>query len=397
MVFRKIFGKNIRPWQVALIGCGSFVGLLMIWLPLQIYFDVTAGLKTHKELWGGQYIVINKGISVFNTIGLSKAAFSSNEIDELKKQKGVKKVAVFSSNNFRAMASAGLGDGGPGLVTEIFFEAVPNNFIDQLPMGWDWREGEKEISVIVPSDYLSLYNFGFAPGQGLPQISQGMAKSVQFDIYISTPRGEIKYKGRIAGFSDRINTILVPQTFLDFANAHYATKEAKPPSRVIVETDDAGAVATYLDKVGYETNQEALKGGKVQSISRTVMKVSLIFGGFIVLLSLGSFLQFSDLLIARSDYEIQTLSYLGYTYQRISGIIFRQVFILIIISMLLAAVAGILIRHFLIPYFAGIIENPSGWPDVRAIGVLIAMVVIYLGISYLNVLRQAKTLAKAKG
>ena len=392
----KIFRKNISKWQVVLIGFGSFTGLLMIWLPLQIYFDINKALHSQKDLFGGQYLVINKGVSLLNTMGMP-SSFSADEIEALKKQPGVKSAGVFTPNNFKAMAGAGLGPGGPQLLTEVFFEAVPDRFIDELPPNWHWSEGDPEIPVMVPSDYLSLYNFGFAPGQGLPQISQNTAKLVSFSVFITVGNKQVTMKGRIAGFSDRINTILAPQSFIDYGNAHFGNGEQRPPSRVIIETTDAQAVATYLEKMGYETNKEALHSDKVESIARAIMQIALAFGGLIVILSMGSFLQFSDLLIARSDFEIKTLSFLGYNYKRISGFLFTQVFGVIVIAMILAALAGIAVRYFLLQQLTSIITEPTTLPDYRAVVVLIVMVAVYLTGSYISILRQAKLQAAARG
>lgn len=51
-------------------------------------------------------------------------------------------------------------------------------------------------------------------------------------------RGEGKrqhFEGRIVGFSDRLNTILVPQQFMDWANQTFAPEKTVGFSRLIVE------------------------------------------------------------------------------------------------------------------------------------------------------------------
>lgn len=53
---------------------------------------------------------------------------------------------------------------------------------------------------------------------------------IQMDITLRGNGRVEQFKGQIAGFSNRLNTILVPQTFMDWANMSFAPgKVAHPP------------------------------------------------------------------------------------------------------------------------------------------------------------------------
>ena len=104
-------------------------------------------------------------MNFLSTLG-AKATFSAEEIGELQGLGPVQSIGSFSSNQFKVgAASAALG-----FYTELFFEAVPDEFLDVQPAGCFWESGKDEVPIILSRDYLALYNFGFAASQGLPKI-----------------------------------------------------------------------------------------------------------------------------------------------------------------------------------------------------------------------------------
>jgi len=48
--FSKIISGSIKPWQIALVGWSSFAGLLLLWVPLMFYFDITKALEEKQDL-----------------------------------------------------------------------------------------------------------------------------------------------------------------------------------------------------------------------------------------------------------------------------------------------------------------------------------------------------------
>jgi hypothetical protein len=390
MMFRKIFSKQMKRWQRILVLVSSFVGLLLIWISLALYFDISKALSETERLFGDQYLVLNKRVSVFGALGMGRSGFSIEEIKSVEELKGVTDVGEFVSNRFRANAIADFGDMGPLLKTELFFESVPDRFLDTKPAGWKWRPSDPDVPIIVPSDYLALYNFGFAPGQDLPQISESVAKMSAFKISIETPTGPQIFNARIGGFSDRINTILAPLSFLEYANEQFGLGQREAPQRIIVASDDISALEKLMGEKGYETSDEKMQMGKEKLIAQRILSIGLVLGFFIVILSLGSFLQMTDLLIARSDQEIRTLGYLGYTYSQLSKKIFAQIIRVIAISFLLAFAGGIVLRWKLSAFLAVLVGEQNMIPSSLAIVILFAIVLSYAALVYWNILRQTK-------
>ena len=94
--------------------------------------------------------------------------------------------------------------------------------------------------MIVPNQFLDMYNFGFATSQDLPQLTQELVKSLPIEIRIKDVIGRVTYYGKVVGFSDRISSVLVPQPFMDWANKEYGTTVSSKASRVVIRTKDPG-------------------------------------------------------------------------------------------------------------------------------------------------------------
>lgn len=78
-------------------------------------------------------------------------------------------------------------------------------------------------------------------------------------------RGQVKtLKGRIVGFSNRLNTILVPEDFMNWANSTYGEEKEKSPSRLILEVNNPAdeRIAQYFQQQGYTTESDKLDAGK---------------------------------------------------------------------------------------------------------------------------------------
>ena len=91
----------------------------------------------------------------------------------------------------------------------MFFESVPDEFVDIKLDKWHFDEATHTIPIIIPRNYLNLYNFGFAQSRSLPKLSEGLMSLIQMDIMMRGNGRVEQYKGNIVGFSNRLNTILV--------------------------------------------------------------------------------------------------------------------------------------------------------------------------------------------
>ena len=254
-----------------------------------------------------------------------RQGFTEEEIDALTGQPWIKRCAPFESSRFDASVSADFG--ASRFSTAIFFEAVPDDFFDSLPKGWDFNPSSPEVPIILPADYLAMYNLGFAPARGLPRLSEKMIMRIPVSVYISGEKGMATLRGRIAGFSNRLNTIAVPLGFLKWANQTYGSESAPAPSRLIAETvggKEADAEA-YFRKNGIDASGIS---GETSRLTTIVRGVTGVAGGAGCALCLLAFLIMSislRLLVQKNKDAINDLRRLGLPAGEIAGIYRRLV------------------------------------------------------------------------
>jgi hypothetical protein len=177
------------------------------------------------------------------------------------------------------------------------------------------------VPIIIPRNYLNLYNFGFAQSRGLPQISEGVINMVNLEVRISGGGRHDTYQGKIAGFSNRLNTILVPESFMAWANVHYGDGGVrKAPSRLIVEvhnpTDDR--IAQFFRERGYETEDDKLDAGKTTWFLKVVVGIVLSVGLLISVLSFYILMLSIYLLLQKNTTKLENLLLIGYGPNRVA-------------------------------------------------------------------------------
>ena len=323
----KLLRKNINTWQLAGFLVANLLGGLIMLLAFQAYRDFEQFMNNQGGNTTNNYVVISKPVSAINTLGnlfgMKAPSFSEHEIEELKAHPAVADVGMFTAATFNVSGHFSLASIRVG--TELFMESVPNRFIDVdfEMLGIDWKAdlGGGFLPVIVPRSYLNIYNFGFASTKGAPQLSDGVISSLPIEIRIRDKyRNIISYDARIVGFTDRLNTILVPDEFLQSANAAYSTKAEKRPSRLIVESSpsaDSHQLLDYFSERGYmiEGNADTLK---MKSFVYGLLIVVMLIGTIISLLAFLLLMISILLLIEKNKEKFINLHSLGYSIRQIS-------------------------------------------------------------------------------
>ena len=94
-------------------------------------------------------------------------------------------------------------------------------------------------------------------------------------------------EGRIVGFSNRLNTIIVPESFMQWSNEKFGDGSAKQPSRLIVEVSKPGdvAIGEYMDAHGYEIGGDKADSGKASYFLNVTIGIVVAVGALISLLS----------------------------------------------------------------------------------------------------------------
>ena len=396
-MLRRILFKHQRPGQLLLAFTGALLGMFLFLFAFQMYSDINEILSRKSYLIGKDYIVMHKKVSALkNTLGGSKGYFSEKEIADIKAQPFVTKAAPFTVSTFHTWAVVNSNGAIPELKLEMFFEAIPDEFIDVELEDWHWEEGvDSIVPIIIPTEFLNLYNFGFAAQfQRLPQMSKGTISFFTLELHIG-PRGQREVlKGRIVGYSDRINTLLTPLPFIEYGNKYFGVTD-REPTRMIIETEDPASpeLARYMEDNDYEVNQEKLKSSKVNAVLNLAVPIVGFIAIVIVILSLIVFTLSFQLLIANTRDEIKLLLDLGYKRWTIIRY-FMGYFLLILIGVASFTLVGILVaKNWFVGYLdEREIEAPEGI-NVLVYVILPAFVLFFLLSNLVSVRQGIKKLS----
>lgn len=353
---RTLLWTQNRKTSVFLSSLVLLIGFSILVLSFGVYRTIQQTVSNDEELFSPDFVVINKKVSLLNTINIAKSGFSETEISDLKKQKFVQAIAPFMSNQFKIGAYTDATEELPGFYTELFFQSIPDKYLNIKDKKWKWEIGQTEIPIIFPGDYLKLYNFGFATSQGLPQVSAETIGRVSLKVKIQGKNGPELYSARIIGLTDKVNSILVPQSFMIWANKNFSQDSAiQNPSMILIEIANASdpGLFDYLQKHHYETNKERIKNSKTTVFLKILFSVVGLIGFIIISLSLIMFALSLEILILRSSKELKKLFLIGYHPKNLLPWYLKLVFIILLIINLLS----LLISYISIELFQSILAE----------------------------------------
>ena len=361
----------------------NLCGMVIVLFGIQFYNDVMPVFTQEDSFMKANYVVVSKQIGMGTTISGADTDFSEKEIAEVASQPFVQKVCGFSSTCYKVDARMGVS-GQPVLSSELFFESVPDDFVEMDKSQWGWKEGQKEVPVIVPRTYIDMYNFGYAQSHNAPKISQSVMGMIDFSIIIKGDGHEDTYKGRVVGFSSSLSCILVPQSFMDWSNGYYAPKDNVSHTRLLMQLTNAADknVESYLEEHGMEIEQDQMEQEKMAYFLRIVIGLVMIVGLVISALSFYILMLSIYLLVQKNAKKLENLLLIGYSPSKVARPYQLLTVSLNVIVLIIAMIVVIAVRT----YYMNIIADV--YPEL-ANGTLLPMIVmgiaLFLLVTILNV------------
>lgn len=310
----KLLRQHISVPQFAGFFFANLFGMLIVLFGYQFYSDIVPAFNTNDSFMKTDYLIISKKIGTGSTISGRSNTFSNSDIDDLARQKFTKKVARFTSTEYKVDAAMGVN--GVNIAnSELFLESVPDGFIDVPLKDWHYNPDDKTVPIILPRSYITMYNFGFAQSHSLPKISDGLMGMIDLDIFVNINRYHDHFKGRVIGFSYRLNTILVPQSFMDWSNGFYSPSGKSDPSRLILEVRNPANenIAKYMEKEGYEIQDNNLDAEKTTYFLRMIVSIVMAVGLVISILSFYILMLSIYLLVQKNSSKLENLLLIGYS------------------------------------------------------------------------------------
>lgn len=357
---------------------GLFLSFVLMLSCIQLYFNAN-DLLGKKNSDSNYWLTLSKTITPDNIGRKELLGFNKENIQEIEKWNGVKKVYPILSNDFKVSA-----DGGSFIpfYTDMYLEAIDNDAIDVQDLS-EFKVQENTIPIIISREYLNLYNYGFALNQGLPQITEEFAKKIEVNINLTLKEKNLKYKGRLVGLSDRIHSVLVPKSFLDSLNntQRKTADQAAVFSRILVKVNDASDqdLISKMNEKGYESNQESLRSAKIKGKLFLVLKAIACIGLFIFLLCIFMIINSIKIQFLEQKDEVSIKYSLGYSPKKMVNQISRKFSISIAITIVIC----LLLLSVLQYYFAQAAIANNMLSSTIAVELWSAIVIIPLAVYFI--------------
>ena len=389
----KLMRRHISMSQLAGFFFANLCGMVIVLLGIQFYQDVAPVFTEGDSFMKKDYLIVSKKVSTLGSFVGKSSTFSSSDIEEILDQPFTKEVGAFTPSQFKVSAGVGMEQIGLNMSTAMFFESVPDKYVDVNLDEWHFEPGQEVVPIIIPRNYLNLYNFGFAQSRSLPQLSEGVMNLINLEVRISGGGRQNSYKGKIAGFSNRLNTILVPESFMVWANANYSDgKSDKEPSRLIVEvgnpTDDR--IARFFKEHGYETEDDKLDAGKTTWFLKVVVGIVLAVGLLISILSFYILMLSIYLLLQKNSTKLENLLLIGYGPNRVA-LPYQILTIGLNACVLVLAIGVVLYVRTL--YMNVVVQMFPSLGEGNVWLMMLIGILLFLGVSFFNVVAVKKKVA----
>ena len=384
---------------MASLGC--LLGSCLLVLAVQLYQD--SKIIFGEQVVPSNFFTLNKKIQggALVNMGKGEKTFSEEELLQIDQMEGVMRRGGFTRNKFPLTLyiwPSGKVGLGAAAKTDLFFESIPDDFLDFVPENWHWDENSSIVPIIVPKFYLDLWNFGLAPARvEYPALSTEAATGMPIELFIGN-NSEITLEGRFIAFSKRINSVLVPKSFLDWANQKYGKPDAgqyffiwkdgavdgpprtldflqslpddqkktaqaspisspadrKPVPEILLGQEDVGdqhsriivqiegspskAFLAQLEEQNYEINREFPEQDLVKKITNTILLGMSVVGLLFSLSSIATFATSFRLIVSQASEPATNLLLLGFSTESLAKLFFYR-FVRIFILVFLPALA----------------------------------------------------------
>ncbi len=393
----KLLRQHISIPQFIGFFFANLFGMFIVLLGIQFYRDVVPVFTAEDSFMKSDYLIISKKIGAGTTISGRSSSFSKYNIAEVTHQDFIKKVGAFTGNDFKVTAQMGV-DGNNILNSEIFLQSIPDEFIDVPKTDWIFTEGSKEVPIILPRTYISMYNFGFAQSRSLPKISEGLMGMIDFNLNIRGNGKQDDFKGRVIGFSSRMSEIMVPDSFMKWANNYYAPDGEAAPNRLIVEVTNPAdeRIGKFLENREYEMDDEKLDAEKTTYFLRMVVTLVMLIGLVISILSFYILMLSIYLLVQKNSSKLQNLLLIGYRPSRVA-LPYQTLTVILNLSVLVIAwVALYMVRNYYMDIIYSLypqMQDGSMMPAIIFGIILFALVTI---VNYIAIQRKVMVLWRSR-
>tara|TARA_B100000508_G_C11465742_1_gene282298 strand:- start:4034 stop:5209 length:1176 start_codon:yes stop_codon:yes gene_type:complete len=343
-MLKKILFSYQNKTQLIVAMIGSFLGFTFLITSIHYLIRVNE-FGEGEEILGDNTMIVQKKVTSFNSMNLSKTDFSEREIDNIRKESFTAAVEPILSNSFGVSLQTD-SDLVPYFRSDVFVQSIDQEFIKIKSKNWKWKEGDEFVPIVLPRDFLVMLNT-FASAKGIPQVSDELAKSIGFKFTLYNDDKKEWQKAKIVGFTNEVSAILVPEPFMKYGNENFPTETPAKVTQLMltVNENEFGKFEQFMQKRSLESKATSMVVGKLKSVAGTLFSVLIAISIITVFLAGLVLVQYAQLLISKNEYEIRTLLRIGYSPKIITMRILRY-FVIVF-----AIITGLSIGIFLLAKF----------------------------------------------
>ena len=369
--------KQVDKSQLLFFALSSSLGLAILLIVIQLFIDTRPVFSSENDLLGNQNLIIYKDLGRDN-------AFTTDEIAELEQQPFINKTGGFTHGTYRVLASVTLPD-YTGISTEMFLEAVGDEFIDIKNDDWKWQPGDREVPIIIPKNYINLYNFGYAASTGMPQINEKIIRQIPIDLKLTGSSKTELYPAYILDASEKINSILVPESFLSYTNKTLSPSKESKISRIILDVINPSdpKLLQFLASKKYNFLSNDVQNSKLSYVLKLILSIVLGIGLLITFLSIYLVITNINLLILKNKQTITQLHFLGYSKTQIAKVYHTIAYKILAISIIVALVISVISKIIISPYLA-LLHVEKTMTSIIYLVVISSVLFILLALYYRN-------------
>lgn len=310
-MLRKLLFQNQDKKQLVIAIIGAFLGITFLVTSIHYLIKVNE-FGRGTEILGPNTLIVQKRVNNSAVFGLAKTDFTEQEIEKIKSNSFIQDVKPVISNNFDVDFATN-DKLVPYFRSDVFIQTIDPEFMDVKSDEWKWKPGDSFVPIVMPRDFLVMLNT-FMSAQGIPQVSDDVAKDIKFIFNLKKEGSKETFNARIIGFTNEVPSILVPQSFMEYGNKNYSLGVDKKITQIMISGKESefGKVEKLIVERGLESKNSQMVVGRLKSIVSTLILVVLAISVIAVFTAGLVLIQYLQLLMTRNEYEVRTLLRIGY-------------------------------------------------------------------------------------
>ena len=310
-MLKKLLFRTQDRKQLYIAILGAFLGMTFLLTSIHYLIKVNE-FGEGTDILGPNTIIVQKEVTTSNVLNLAKTDFSEREIAAMRALPFIEKVKPVITNNFKTYLKTA-DPRVPKFSTDLFIQSVDKDFLDVKSARWKWNPGDTIVPIILPRDFIVMLNT-FMSSSGIPQVSDELAQEIRFQISVRNGDERETYTAKIVGFTNSVSSVLVPESFMVWANKKYGSNEPNKITQLMISGKEGqfGLVESLLKERHLETKNSQEIIGRLKSVVGTLILVVLAISVIAVFVSGLVLIQYLQLLLSRNAYEVRTLVRIGY-------------------------------------------------------------------------------------